>query len=175
MSWILFHFFPFQPLLWAVLPSAASTGHHYPEKPREDWVFIYYSCCQGWIHRDYYSLCSLSAELVSKRVLNPKMQRDREKKKKLSVVVSISSECLLVPVLQPPEMLKRMVTYNTSFRSNNKRQVIHTHHHLPPRLSCLFLWLSSPLRWVFISSLVAVSPSSFLTKSIPLSSPEWCV
>lgn len=29
---------------------------------------------------------------------------------------------------QPPEMLKRMVPFNTSFKSNSKRQVIHSYH-----------------------------------------------
>lgn len=33
-------------------------------------------------------------------------------------------------VFQPPEMLKRMVPFNSSFKSNTKRQVIHTYHHL---------------------------------------------
>nr|XP_043892628.1 voltage-dependent P/Q-type calcium channel subunit alpha-1A-like [Solea senegalensis] len=29
----------------------------------------------------------------------------------------------------PPEMLKRMVPFNSSFKSKNKRQVIHTYNH----------------------------------------------
>lgn len=50
----------------------------------------------------------------------------------LTTMLMLENVCKMMPrlVFQPPEMLKRMVPFNSSFKSNTKRQVIHSYHQL---------------------------------------------
>lgn len=58
-------------------------------------------------------------------------------------------------------MLKRMVPFNTSFKSNTKQQVIHNYHHLDCRVppSCFHLLSAPPC--LICSQLSVMAPVSF--------------
>ncbi|CDQ87526.1 unnamed protein product [Oncorhynchus mykiss] len=110
--------------------------HHHPTSPpetRSEWEGGGYMPRGG-----YYSsnASEMSYPSSPKQIAPSPPNQRRQMAPVMSKPVMLSQNQSHRPTLHaeglPPEMLKRMVTYNNSFRSNNKRQVIHTHHHLLP-------------------------------------------
>ncbi|CAB1331633.1 unnamed protein product, partial [Coregonus sp. 'balchen'] len=94
-----------------------------PPKTRSEWEG------GGYLPRGGYSLSNASEMTYpsnSKQIAPSPPNQRRQMAPAMSKPVMLPQNQSHRPTLRsegvPPEMLKRMVTYNTSFRSNNKRQ-----------------------------------------------------